>query len=284
MKILRAPDGLWWLERDELAAPLPDFDLDDWLARENPSNDLVAAIESATWQKAVVNPGLPSGNQEVWGAGVTYRRSQDARIEESDFSAQAYAHVYEAERPELFFKATPRRCVGPGGLLRLRSDSRWSVPEPELALLLDSSGRIAGYTIGNDLSSRDIEGENLLYLPQAKIWDGCCALGPAIVPALPEVDLRNASIEISIRRDGQTLFTGQTSVGQMQRSFEELAAHLFRDQAFPFGVYLLTGTGIVPDDELALAHGDIVEIEIEGIGILSNPVGPPAVDVRTPNA
>jgi 2-dehydro-3-deoxy-D-arabinonate dehydratase len=214
----------------------------------------------------------PVDAQEVWAAGVTYLRSKTARMAESDFSASAYGRVYEAVRPELFFKSLPQKVVGPGEPVGIRADARWSVPEPELALVLNSRGEIAGFTIGNDMSSRDIEGENLLYLPQAKIYRRSCALGPCVVTGAGEADARRWEIHLVIERAGAVVFKGQTSVDQIKRSFAELTQHLFRSQDFPRGAILLTGTGIVPPDSFTLQGGDLVRIEISGIGQLENPV------------
>ena len=214
----------------------------------------------------------PVEQQEVWAAGVTYLRSKAARMEESDFSANAYDRVYEAERPEIFFKSCPQKVVAPGESVGIRRDAKWNVPEPELALLLNSRGGIAGYTIGNDMSSRDIEGENLLYLPQAKTYHRSCALGPWIVLGIPEMEARKWIIKIEIHRNGKTAFAGETSVGQIKRRFDELAEFLFRCQVFPHGAVLLTGTGIVPPDQFTLNEGDLVHIEISGISVLENSV------------
>jgi len=214
----------------------------------------------------------PVERQEVWAAGVTYLRSKKARMEESDFSATAYDRVYEAERPELFFKSLPEKVTGPDEPVGIREDARWSVPEPELALVLNSKGKVAGYTIGNDMSSRDIEGENLLYLPQAKVYERSCAVGPWIVVGASEAEAREWTIEIKIRRGNETVFSGETSVGQIKRRFEELAAFLFRSQRFPHGAVLLTGTGVVPPDSFTLQERDEVEIAVSGIGILRNVV------------
>ncbi len=193
----------------------------------------------------------PVERQEVWAAGVTYLRSKTARMEESDFSATAYDRVYAAERPELFFKSMPEKVVATDEAVGIRADARWNVPEPELALVLNSHGRIAGYTIGNDMSSRDIEGENLLYLPQAKVYDRSCALGPWITVGVTEAEARDWRIRyIQIQRAGDTVFEGETSVGQIKRAFDELASFLFRSRVFPHGAILLTGTGIVPPDPI----------------------------------
>ncbi len=214
----------------------------------------------------------PVERQEIWAAGVTYLRSKTARMEESDFSATAYDKVYTAERPELFFKSLAEKTAGPSEPVGIRRDAKWSVPEPELALVLNSRGKIVGHTIGNDMSSRDIEGENLLYLPQAKIYSCSCALGPWMVLGSSESVAREWQIKITIQRDGQSVFAGETSVGNLKRGFDELAGFLFRSQSFPHGAVLLTGTGIVPPDDFTLREHDLVQIEISGIGLLQNSV------------
>ena len=216
--------------------------------------------------------GAPIENQEVWAAGVTYLRSKSARMEESDFSATAYDRVYAADRPELFFKSPGAKVVGPGAPVGIRSDARWSVPEPELVLVFNRRGQRVGFTIGNDMSSRDIEGENLLYLPQAKTYRASCALGPWIRVGADEDEARSWSINLEIRRDGAPVFQGSTQVSQLKRSLDELAGWLHCCQDFPSGSMLLTGTGIVPPNEFTLAAGDRVIIEIDGIGRLENPV------------
>ena len=215
----------------------------------------------------------PIDRQEVWAAGVTYKRSKIAREEESRGAAQFYDKVYTADRPELFLKATPARVVDPDQPVRVRADSNWSVPEPELALVIDPKGMIVGFTIGNDMSARDIEGENPLYLPQAKIYRGSCSVGPLVTPAGLMPVLAEVEIRLVIRRDGQTAFAGDTSLAQLARTTESLAEWLFRENAFPDGAVLLTGTGIVPPDEFTLKSGDDVSITITGIGTLRNPVG-----------
>ncbi len=214
----------------------------------------------------------PLDDQEIWAAGVTYKRSREARERESAGAARFYDLVYNASRPELFFKAPARRVVGPGGAVRIRRDSRWSVPEPELALIVSPTLKIVGYTIGNDMSSRDIEGENPLYLPQAKFYDGACALGPAVTLAgdLPSPDL--TTIRLLITRGGAVAFDGATTLAAMHRSFEDLVSWLGRETSFPDGVALLTGTGVVPPDDFALAPGDEITIEIAGVGKLTNTV------------
>ena len=210
--------------------------------------------------------------QEIWAAGVTYLRSKDARMEESDFSATAYDRVYDATRPELFFKSLPEKVVACGEPVGIRADAQWSVPEPELVLMMNSRGEIAGYAVGNDMSSRDIEGENLLYLPQAKVYHRSCAVGPWVRVGAREEEAREWEITIQIERVGKTVFEGAVSVNQIKRTFGELSAAMFQSQVFPFGCALLTGTGIVPDDDFTLEEGDTVRIRISGIGCLNNPV------------
>mgnify|MGYP002882480768 FL=1 len=214
----------------------------------------------------------PIDVQEIWAAGVTYLRSKDARMEESDFSATAYDRVYDAARPELFFKSLPEKVVACGEPVGIRTDSQWSVPEPELVLMMNSRGEIAGYAVGNDMSSRDIEGENLLYLPQAKVYNRSCAVGPWVRVGATELEAREWEITMQIERGGETAFDGSVSVNQIKRSFGELRAAMFQSQVFPFGCALLTGTGIVPDDDFTLEEGDTVRIEISGIGCLENSV------------
>jgi 2-dehydro-3-deoxy-D-arabinonate dehydratase len=215
----------------------------------------------------------PLGSQEVWAAGVTYYRSRDARMEESKDTGGGdfYARVYEADRPELFFKASPFRVRGPGQPLRIRRDARWNVPEPELALVVSSAGTIEGFTVGNDMSSRDIEGENPLYLPQAKVYDASCGLGPCVLVAEGAVFVER-SITLEIRRGGAAVFEAQTSLSRLKRRPEELVAWLFRESSFPHGCVLLTGTGVVPPNDFTLEPGDEVRITIDGIGTLRNPV------------
>ena len=247
--------------------------------------DLLAAPDPEQLTRSLMVPGAtadrfenlmlthPVDQQEVWAAGVTYKRSKVAREEESAGAAQFYDKVYTAPRPELFLKATPARVVGPGGQIRVRRDSKWNVPEPELTLVVSPDLRIVGYTIGNDVSSRDIEGENPLYLPQAKIYHGSCAVGPVVTLAkhFPKPD--DVTIRLTIRRDGRVAFDGSTPLTAMARTPEELVQWLGRENQFPHGVLLMTGTGIVPPDDFSLAPGDVVDIAISGIGTLSNPVG-----------
>ena len=253
--------------------------LSSLLEADDPGGEVESLRERATSE--VTLPELkvadaellaPIDHQEVWAAGVTYRRSKVARMEESESAASFYDKVYEADRPELFFKATRHRVTGPGGQVRIRRDAKWNVPEPELALVLTSRLKLVGYTVGNDMSSRDIEGENPLYLPQAKVYDGCCALGPWItladeMPTPPEI-----GIQLVVHRGKEVAFTGTTSVGQMARTFDDLIGYLGRDNSFPHGTFLLTGTGVVPTDDFTLAPGDRVEISIDGIGTLASTV------------
>jgi 2-dehydro-3-deoxy-D-arabinonate dehydratase len=241
-------------------------------------DDLVAHLQSLRAAKltqvhiADVRPLPPVERQEVWAVGVTYLRSKKARMEESDFSATAYDKVYDAPRPELFFKSMPEKVVGFGEAVGIRRDATWNVPEPELALVLNSRGKLVGYTIGNDMSSRDIEGENLLYLPQAKIYDRSCAIGPFIEVGASEEEARAWTIEIRITRGEKEVFRGDTSVGRIKRTFAELAEYLFRSQTFPHGAVLLTGTGVVPGDDFTLQASDVIRIDISGIGSLENSV------------
>ncbi len=270
MKLYRTTKGVFVEENNEFY-PVFEAEWDEFICRAG----LHARAAAATGKKAATNfdPATilaPVVSQEVWAAGVTYYRSRTARIEESKAAGggTCYERVYDAERPELFFKATGRRVVGPGQAVRIRSDAKWSVPEPELAVLINSDGAIVGYTIGNDMSSRDIEAENPLYLPQAKIYDGSCALGPCIL--LSAQPPRETSIELEIVREGKTVFEGSTTLAELKREPKELAEFLFRDNSFPHGVFLLTGTGIVPEDEFTLSRGDTIRIAIDGIGTLEN--------------
>lgn len=214
----------------------------------------------------------PIDQQEVWAAGVTYKRSQVARMEESETGASHYDRVYTAPRPEIFFKATPGRVAGPGQVLRVRYDSNWSVPEPEFTLVISPKGRLVGYTVGNDMSARDIEGENPLYLPQAKLYKQCAGLGPCVLLAEGDLDLEATKIELSIIRDGSEVFSGDTNLGQMARTFDDLISWLYRENDIPTGAFLMTGTGIVPDDDFTLEDGDSVSITIAGVGTLTNPI------------
>ncbi len=231
---------------------------------------LAATGESISIESAKLLP--PIDTQEVWAAGVTYKRSQTARMEESETAASCYDRVYASPRPEIFFKATPHRVRGTHSQLRIRTDATWNVPEPELALVISPALEIVGFTIGNDMSSRDIEGDNPLYLPQAKVYNQCCGLGPwiTLVDGMPARD--KIEISLQIVRAGEVVFDQSTSVAQMARTFESLVEWLGRDNSFPDGAFLLTGTGIVPNSDFTLAVDDRVDITISGIGTLTNSI------------
>lgn len=257
----------------------PQLDWDSLLAQENLGEHL--KNESKNWKEIseteanqLISSGLlaPMGNQEIWAAGVTYYRSRTARMEESQDSGGAdfYDKVYNADRPELFFKATASRVSPPGGIVNIRKDSTWDVPEPELTLVISPSGKIQGYTVGNDMSSRSIEGENPLYLPQAKVYLGCAAIGPCIL-VQKEALSEDTKIRLEIFRDEKLAFAGETALTQLKRKPQELADWLFRANSFPIGCFMMTGTGVVPDD-FTLGKGDKVRIGIEGIGVLENTV------------
>lgn len=262
---------------DDRIAELADADaptLTSLLESDDPAVAARAALQRASMVQPLAEVVLlpPVERQEVWAAGVTYLRSKTARMEESDFSATAYDRVYEAPRPEIFFKAVGEKVVGPGDMVGIRRDAAWSVPEPELALVMNSRGRLVGCTIGNDMSSRDIEGENLLYLPQAKTYDRSCSLGPWITLVNDEQVIRQWSISVSISRSRKVVFAGETGIDKIKRPFADLMAYLWRSQAFARGVVLLTGTGVVPDDSFTLAPDDHITIIISGIGRLENAV------------
>ena len=262
----------WWVETAP-GAGLPIPAANSLTTRE----DLFVYLEKVS-REGVSKPLpreflAPLEEQEVWAAGVTYFRSRAARMAESESAGGGdfYDRVYTAERPELFFKTTPHRVVGSGSAVRIRRDSNWNVPEPELALLISPGGKILGYTVANDMSSRDLEGANPLYLPQAKTYDKCCALGPGILiqrEPLPS----STTIDLKIRRGRDTVFQSSTTLAEMKRGLEELVDFLFRESSFPKGCILLTGTGIGPPDSFTLAVGDWIDISIDGIGVLSNPV------------
>ncbi|HYG19846.1 MAG TPA: fumarylacetoacetate hydrolase family protein [Ohtaekwangia sp.] len=277
MKIYKTDKGIVVQRQDDLFQ-MKETDWDKFINRQKLfqqiENDL-KGVQPDPSLAGILTAGVhaPIANQEVWASGVTYLRSREARMEESKDAGGGdfYARVYEAERPELFFKATAHRTVGHGHDVRIRKDSKWNVPEPELTLFICSAGTIEGYTIGNDMSSRDIEGENPLYLPQAKSYDGSAALGPCLfVPPSP-ID-PDTAIKIDILRNGKAVFSGEISINRMKRTHTELASYLFRETSFPHGTYLMTGTGIVPPDTFTLSIGDEVRIAIAGIGTLSNRV------------
>jgi 2-dehydro-3-deoxy-D-arabinonate dehydratase len=248
-QLFSAPDPLTWLQGQ----------ISGW-TRVEPQD-----LSSIPWL-------APVGSQEIWAAGVTYFRSRTARMEEAEAAGGDvfYDKVYEAERPELFFKATPARARGHLAPIRIRQDSTWDVPEPELTLAINTQGKVFGFTIGNDVSSRSIEGENPLYLPQAKVYRGSLAMGPGLV--VGNAVTPATSIRVEVQRNGESVFTGETAVSQIKRGFDELAEFLFRENEFPHGAYLLTGTGIVPDSAFTLQSGDRVSIAIDGLGELVNTV------------
>jgi 2-dehydro-3-deoxy-D-arabinonate dehydratase len=275
IRLYAADEGLV-IERDgRIARAEPGFSLDGLFSADDPVAAAQAAFACGSPAKTPepANLRAPVQSQEVWGAGVTYDRSRVARMSESKDAGGGdfYERVYEADRPELFFKSSAQRISAPGSPLRVRRDSRWTVPEPELTLAVDSSGHIFGYTIGNDMSARDIEGENPLYLPQAKVYRGNVSIGPCVVVStrLPEA---TTAIRMEVLRAGACLFSGETTLGRIRRPLDALVNWLFREDSFPYGCYLMTGTGIVPPDTLALRSGDEVRITIEPIGTLVNPI------------
>ena len=273
VKLYRTSKGVFVEEKENFYL-VPETDWDELISSSNLQPRVRAAIRkgaASSFDPASVL--APIVSQEVWAAGVTYYRSRNARIDESKDAGGGsfYDRVYAAERPELFFKAAGRRVVGPRCAVRIRSDAKWSVPEPELTLLISPAGEIVGYTVGNDMSSRDIEGENPLYLPQAKVYDGSCALGPCVLLSNQPL-ARTTTIQIQITRQGQTVFTGSTTLAELKRDPKDLAKFLFRDHSFDQGVFLMTGTGIVPTNDFTLAKGDEIRIEIEQIGTLENHV------------
>jgi 2-dehydro-3-deoxy-D-arabinonate dehydratase len=269
MKLYQTTRGIF-VEEKESFYPVSKIGWDELIA----SVDVHVYLHAATQSEPVrqFNPTTilaPAVNQEVWAAGVTYYRSRNARIEESKEAGGGnfYDRVYAAERPELFFKATGTRVVGPNHAVRIRSDARWSVPEPELTLLINPAGQIVGCTIGNDMSARDIEGENPLYLPQAKIYDGSCALGPCILLS-SEPLAKSTAIRMEIMREGKIAYAGDTTLAELKRDPKQLVEYLFHSNKFPHGVFLMTGTGIVPGDGFTLSRGDVIRISIDQIGSL----------------
>lgn len=274
MRLYRTQQGPYILS-DNLYYRVEDTSWDALVTREDLYDFCRAIVERGERTKGFAKDSMlaPIESQEVWAAGVTYYRSRSARIEESKDAGGGdfYDRVYSAPRPELFFKATGSRVVGPNHKVKIRSDATWSVPEPELTLLISPKGTILGYTIGNDMSSRDIEGENPLYLPQAKVYDGSCALGPCIFLS-PAPLPASTRIQLQIVRNGETAFSGSTSLSELKRDPETLVSFLFRDNSFPNGCFLMTGTGIVPPDSFTLASGDQIRILIDPIGTLANDV------------
>ena len=268
-KVYRTAEGIF-AEKSGALYPLQANDWDELINRPRLATVLRGIIESSRASKAPLPALLPPvQSQEVWAAGVTYLRSRDARMEEST-EKSVYDRVYDAERPEIFFKAMRNRVSGSDTAVAIRSDSSWDVPEPELTLAINRDGEIVGYTIGNDVSSRTIEGENPLYLPQAKVYAKCAGLGPVIALASELPDTSNLTITLTIRRNDEIFFVGESSTSQIHRSFAELVSYLFSNNEFPAGVFLMTGTGIVPPSEFTLEDGDDVEITIAGIGTLHN--------------
>ena len=272
LRLFATPGGLVVEDAGRFFAPAK-LSLDEVFRSESPAAEVRAKLAGARVVTPPAHPLAPIQSQEVWAAGVTYLRSKSARVAESKDAGGGsfYDRVYDAERPEIFFKATPHRVAGPGGLVRIRADGKWNVPEPELTLAINAAGRIFGFTIGNDMSSRDIEGENPLYLPQAKVYDRSAALGPCLVLADSPPGGETA-IQLCIRRDGVELFRGETNVGRIKRPLASLAAWLYRENSFPNGAYLMTGTGIVPPDDFTLRSGDEIRIRIEPVGELVNRV------------
>jgi 2-dehydro-3-deoxy-D-arabinonate dehydratase len=270
MKLYKTPDHLAVESAGRFYA-LEEPELDVLLNHRDLAGELEKAISRGHPIPEPADLLAPIGSQEVWGAGVTYERSKHARLAEAGQGGDFYTRVYEAERPELFFKSNAFRASGPTQPIRVRQDARWSVPEPELVLVINHRGTIVGYAIGNDVSSRDIEGENPLYLPQAKLYNGSCALGPCI---LVSDQTLAGSTEISLRifRDGVLHFSGTTALDRMRRTFSELVEYLYRELDFPVGAFLMTGTGIVPPDDFTLLPGDEVRISIAPIGELINRV------------
>jgi 2-dehydro-3-deoxy-D-arabinonate dehydratase len=274
LKLFRTRAG-WIVESGDRRFQVPVQESTSLTTRE----DLPAYLESLVGDPAAVRASdlsdllPPVEDQEVWAAGVTYFRSRTARMEESKSASGGsfYDLVYNAERPELFFKSAAWRVVAAGGKVRIRHDASWNVPEPELALLISPMGRILGYTAGNDMSSRDIEGENPLYLPQAKVYDGSCAIGPGLLVRAGPIP-PSTRIQVEIRRGSRAEFTGSTTLSEMKRDFRTLVDYLYRETSFPNGCMLLTGTGVVPPDDFTLQHGDEIIIAIDDIGTLRNVV------------
>jgi 2-dehydro-3-deoxy-D-arabinonate dehydratase len=272
MQIVRLPAGLGLIEDGQLIGGLPQGSMAELLRLSAAELRNVVERRTGTSGQQAATPRAPiDGQTEVWAAGVTYRRSEEARVEESG-TPDIYTKVYSAERPELFFKATPRRVAGPEEPVVVRADSTWDVPEPELALVINAGAEIVGYTIGNDVSSRSIEGDNPLYLPQAKVYSRSCALGPGITPAWQIDDPYALHMRMRILRDGQVHWSGEASTADLKRRLEDLVEYLFREDDFPDGVILSTGTALVPDSPFSLQHGDVVEIDIDQLGLLRNPV------------
>jgi len=277
MKVYRVYNGIL-IENKGIFYLLEGEDWDSFINDDNlftKIEHLISGIDPVQDPEAYVNKGFlaPAENQEIWASGVTYFNSKLGREEESreKGGSNFYARVYVAERPELFFKSMGYRAVGSGGKVRIRKDSTWDVPEPELTLVISSNGKIIGYTIGNDMSSRSIEGENPLYLPQAKTYDGSAAIGPCILVVEGPLP-KTTKIRLEIRRESKQVFTGEIGIDQIKRKFEDLVSYLYAENSFPFGSLLMTGTGIVPSTDFTLQKDDEIKIEIDGIGTLINTV------------
>jgi len=273
MKLYRCRER-FVVEDESKLYEIPASSWDEIVTHEDILDQLRRRVHNAKQIEHLPDLLAPIGSQEVWAAGVTYFRSRDARMEESKSAGGGdfYDRVYSADRPELFFKATPHRVVGTGQKVAIRSDASWSVPEPELVLFITPGGKITGYTIGNDMSSRDIEGENPLYLPQAKVYDRSCALGPCLLVSADPLPA-STEIKIEIRREGKTGFSGATTLKEMKRTPQDLVRYLYHSSSFPFGCFLFTGTGIVPPDSFTLKPQDEISITIPPIGTLVNVVG-----------
>ncbi len=276
MKLYKTQDGIV-IEKEEIFFKVDNVNWDEFVNDDQlftKLSNLVSSGEAAksdSFNESKI--AVPVGRQELWACGVTYLRSKIGRQEESKEAGGGdfYAKVYDAERPEVFFKATPNRIVGHNGKVRIRKDSTWDVPEPELTLVVTSSGKIVGYTIGNDMSSRSIEGENPLYLPQAKTYDGCAALGPCIYVTQEELS-SETTIHLSIARNGSEIFTDKVQISQMKRKPKELVSFVYKECSFPYGCLIMTGTGIVPGNDITLQSGDQISITIDNIGKLVNTV------------
>ncbi|MBC8769449.1 fumarylacetoacetate hydrolase family protein [Arenibacter sp. BSSL-BM3] len=276
MKVFKTNQGV--LIENNHKFYLTDLDWDSFITDDDIYTNtltLISKLDPIGNSEPLLNGSImpPVGRQEIWASGVTYYSSREARIEESKDAGGGdfYDRVYNAERPELFFKSTASRAVGHKQDVRIRKDSKWNVPEPELTLVITPNAKIIGYTIGNDMSSRDIEGENPLYLPQAKSYDGAAAIGPCIWLTKEPISM-DTKIKIQIVRKGNTVFEGETEVGQMKRKLTDLVHYLYREMSFPYGSLLMTGTGVVPPDSFTLDHGDVINITVDSIGTLSNTV------------
>lgn len=274
MKAYKTKTGIV-IEKDNKFYPVQETSWDAFINDDDvyAKAEKITQTTTAGGSELIADLAAPLGNQELWACGVTYLRSKLGRQEESKDAGGGdfYARVYEADRPEVFFKATAHRVSGPGGKVKIRKDSTWDVPEPELTLVVSSSGKIVGYTVGNDMSSRSIEGENPLYLPQAKTYDACAAVGPCVL-LTNEALSPSTKIKLEIARGGQVAFAGDITIDQMKRTPKELVSFVYREASFPYGALVMTGTGIVPGSDFTLKSGDVISITIDGIGTLVNTV------------